>query len=303
MNLHMLVFTRLETQSATTKVAHDLLTAAAVAEGHELTIISDFDCQMHFGNETSVFIRNTPAKDINVLFVRANLSGAKLQFRRTLIKQFELMGIPVVNREEAVMNAKNKLRNLQVLTEHNIPIPKTYVVSHAGYLDDALKDIGRFPIILKTPSGSQGKGVAIIESKRGLKSVIEMFDNGEPIVLQQYVKESSGKDIRVFVVGDRVIGAMKRETTRRGEFRSNFHLGGKVSVADLTKGPKGEKQLALNATRACGLDIAGVDILRTQDGPKVIEVNANPGLEGITQATGKNIAGEIIRFMVSKVPA
>ncbi|MBN2529956.1 MAG: RimK family alpha-L-glutamate ligase [Deltaproteobacteria bacterium] len=295
MLLHMLVFTRPDALSATTKKAHDLLIAAAESQGHELRIFSDMDCQMKFGNHPQVVIRGHNVADIQILFVRANLSGAKLQFRRTLIKQFELMGIHVLNREEAVMNAKNKLRNLQVLTEHNIPIPKTYVVSHAGDLDAALKDIGRFPIILKTPSGSQGKGVAIVESKRGLKSIIEMFDNGEPIVLQQYVKEASGKDIRVFVVGNRIIGAMARETTQRGEFRSNFHLGGKVSMADLSDH---EKTLAMAATKACSLDVAGVDILRTKEGPRVIEVNANPGLEGITMATGKDIAGEIIRFMV-----
>jgi ribosomal protein S6--L-glutamate ligase len=294
MILHMLVFTKLDALSATTRKAHELMLDAAERHGHELRIFSDCDCQMIFGSKPRIVIRDMQVEDIRVLFVRANLSGAKLQFRRTIIKQFELMGIHVINREEAIMNAKNKLRNLQVLTEHNIPIPKTCVVSHAGNLDNTLRDFGRFPIILKTPSGSQGKGVAIIESKRGLKSVIEMFDNGEPIVLQQYVKESSGKDIRVFVVGNQVVGAMKRETTQRGEFRSNFHLGGKVSMTELSDH---EKTLAMAATKACGLDVAGVDILRTNDGPKVIEVNANPGLEGITQATGIDIAGALIRFM------
>lgn len=294
MLLHMLVFTRLDALSPTTRTAHELLLSAAQRHGHELRIFSDSDCQMIFGSKPGIIIRNIPVEEIRVLFVRANLSGARLQFRRTIVKQFELMGIHVINREEPIMNAKNKLRNLQVLTEHNIPIPRTCVVSHSGNLDTAVRDIGRFPIILKAPSGSQGKGVAIIESKRGLKSVIEMFDTGEPIVLQQYVKESSGKDIRVFVVGNQVVGAMKRETTQRGEFRSNFHLGGKVSMTELSDD---EKTLAMAATKACGLDVAGVDILRTNDGPRVIEVNANPGLEGITQATGIDIAGALIRFM------
>ena len=122
-----------------------------------------------------------------------------------------------------------------------------------------------------------------------------MFDQSNPLIIQQYVKESKGKDLRVFIVGNRIVGAMERMTSQRGEFRSNFHLGGRVLVADLSDD---EKTLAVAAAKACGLDVSGVDILRTKSGPKVIEVNANPGLEGITLATGKDIAGEIVQFMV-----
>ena len=280
---------------ASTQTALDLLTEAAKSQGHELKIICDQDCQMKFDGKAGLLIKGHRVEDIAVVFVRANLSGAKLMFRRTIIRQLELLGVNVINKEEAVMNAKNKLRNLQVLTEHNIPIPKTYVINNATDLDHALKDMGKFPIILKSPSGSQGKGVAIIESKRGLKSIIDMFDPNNPLIIQKYVKEAKGKDLRVFIVGNRIVGAMERVTTARGEFRSNFHLGGKVLVADLTDD---EKTLAVAGAKACGLDVAGVDILRTNEGPKVIEVNANPGLEGITMATGKDIAGEIIRYMV-----
>jgi ribosomal protein S6--L-glutamate ligase len=295
MLLHVLCFTKPETMQASTKTALDLLANAASNQGHELRIVCDHDCQMKFDGSAGLVIKGHRVEDIAVVFVRANLSGMKLMFRRTLIRQLELAGIKVVNKEEAVMNAKNKLRNLQVLTEHNIPVPKTYVINNTLDLDQALKDMGRFPVILKSPSGSQGKGVAIIESKRGLKSVIDMFDPSNPLIIQKYVKESKGKDLRVFIVGNRIVGAMERITTTRGEFRSNFHLGGRVLVADLSDD---EKTLAIAASKACGLDVAGVDILRTHEGPKVIEVNANPGLEGITMATGKDIAGEIICFMV-----
>ena len=296
MLLHVLCFTKPESMHVSTQNALELLIEAARQQDHELRIIADQDCQMIFDGKPGLLIKGHNIQDIGVVFVRANLSGGKLMFRRTLIRQLELLNIKVVNKEEAVMNAKNKLRNLQVLTEHNIPVPKTYVVNNASDLDHALKDMGKFPVILKSPSGSQGKGVAIIESKRGLKSIIDMFDPNNPLIIQKYVKEAKGKDVRVFIVGNRIVGAMERVTTTRGEFRSNFHLGGKVLVADLTDD---EKTLAVAAAKACGLDVAGVDILRTNDGPKVIEVNANPGLEGITMATGRDIAGEIVRFMVN----
>ena len=295
MLLHVLSFTRPDSMVVSTKNALELLAEAARNQDHELRIICDLDCQMKFDGKPGLLIKGHNIEDIGVVFVRANLGGAKLMFRRSIIRQLELMGVMVINREEAVMNAKNKVRNLQVLCEHNIPVPKTYVINNATDLDLALQDMGKFPIILKSPSGSQGKGVAIIESKRGLKSIIDMFDPNNPLIIQKYVKESKGKDVRVFIVGNRIVGAMQRMTTTRGEFRSNFHLGGKVLVADLTDD---EKTLAVAAAKACSLDVAGVDILRTHEGPKVIEVNANPGLEGITMATGKDIAGEIIRYMV-----
>ena len=281
---------------ASTQTALELLTEAARKQDHELRTICDQDCQMKFDGKAGLLIKGHPIEEISVVFVRANLGGAKLMFRRCIIHQLELVGITVINKEEAVMNAKNKVRNLQVLCEHNIPVPKTYVINNASDLDSALRDMGKFPLILKSPSGSQGKGVAIIESKRGLKSIIDMFDPNNPLIIQKYVKESKGKDVRVFVVGNRIVGAMERVTTCRGEFRSNFHLGGKVLVTDLSDD---EKTLAVAAAKACSLDVAGVDILRTKEGPKVIEVNANPGLEGITLATGKDIAGEIIQYMVS----
>lgn len=297
MLLHLLVFSKPNVLIGSTAQNIELMKDAAKKLGHELEIIYDYDCQMKFNGSADLRIKGHNLKDIKVLFVKANLNGAKLQFRRTFIKQFELMGVKVLNKEDAVMNAKNKLRTLQVLSENNIPMPKTYVINHADDLDELLFDIGKFPVILKAPAGAQGLGVSIIESKRGLKSVIQMMENVDPLVIQEYVKESKGKDVRVFVVGNKIVGAMERVATKRGEFRSNFHLGGRVLLADLTDS---EKALAIAATKACGLDVSGVDILRTKSGPKIIEVNSNPGLEGITEATGKDIAGEIIKYMIKR---
>lgn len=189
---------------------------------------------------------------------------------------------------------------MQMLTKNNIPIPKTYILNSSRHIKEISEDIGSFPIIIKSLSGSHGSGVSIVESKRGLKSLLDLLTNSngsEPIMIQEYIRESSGKDIRVFIVGKRIIGAMERIATKKGEFRSNFHLGGRVRVAEMSRK---EKDVAFAAIRACGLDIAGVDILRTKKGPKVLEVNSNPGLEGITQATGRDIAGEIIKYTVQK---
>jgi ribosomal protein S6--L-glutamate ligase len=223
-----------------------------------------------------------------------------LDFRQSLIRQFELAKIPLINGYLPVTKAKNKLRMMQILGQHKVPIPKTYIVNNPEYIDDVIVDMGSFPVILKTITGSHGSGVSIIESKRGLKSIIDMIikgDDSDPVMVQEYVKESKGKDIRVFVVGKRIVGAMERIAQRRGEFRSNFHLGGRVRVAEMSTE---EKRIAFKAVAACGLDIAGVDIIRTNSGPKILEVNANPGLEGITEATGRDIAGEIIKHAVKQ---
>ncbi|MFH0857307.1 MAG: RimK family alpha-L-glutamate ligase, partial [Candidatus Magasanikbacteria bacterium] len=205
-----------------------------------------------------------------------------------------------VNSHLPVLRAKNKLRTLQILNKHRLPIPKTYLLRSQHYIDDVIKEVGKFPVILKTIYGSHGSGVSIVESKRGLRSIVDLLTSeygSLPIVIQEYVREAKGKDIRVFIVGKRIVGAMERVAAKRGEFRSNFKLGGRVRVAELSEE---EKKCAFASVRACGLDFAGVDILRTNSGPKILEVNANPGLEGITLATGRDIAGELIKYTVKQ---
>jgi ribosomal protein S6--L-glutamate ligase len=300
MIIHVLVFSYTQKLGDNTRANIDLLKAAATKLGHELRIIFDSDCQMKYENGPHLTIKNHEREDIDILLVRPNPAGRNLEFRSLIIKQFELMGIPVINNYLAVMRAKNKMKSIQILSQKKIPLPKTYIVTHSKYIDDVITDLGTFPVILKTVSGSHGQGVSIVESKRGLKSIIEMLTkekDHDPLIIQEYVRESKGKDVRVFIVGKKIVGAMERIATRRGEFRSNFHLGGRVKIASLSEE---EKLIARNAIKACGLDIAGVDIIRTNSGPKVLEVNANPGLEGITLATGRDIAGEIIKFAVKK---
>ncbi|MFH0987890.1 MAG: RimK family alpha-L-glutamate ligase [Parcubacteria group bacterium] len=300
MLLHVLIFNRPDKVGPETKRSLELLTQAAARQGHELHIIHDHECYMQFGKHPKLLMRNHKLEDVKVLIVKANEDGRNMMYRGTLIRQFELLGVPVVNKESAVLRAKNKLKTLQVLTKKKVPVPKSYVVINSEHLDEIVDGIGYFPVILKAVSGSGGRGVCIIESKIGLKSILQMIikeGNPEPHVIQQYVKEAKGKDVRVFIVGKKIVGAMERIATKRDEFRSNFHLGGRVRLAELSSR---EKEVAMAAKDACGLDFAGVDIIRTKFGPKVLEVNSNPGLEGITLATNKDIAGEIIKFAVNR---
>ncbi len=300
MILHLFILSDRSSVGQKTVRAIDILCDSAEKLGHTLKVIYANECQIKLGKKPEILVQNHELKKINVLITKANIPGNKLLFKSKLIKQFEMAGIPVINKEVGVMNAKNKIRTLQILSEAGIPIPKSYVVLDSEYIDSVVADIGKFPVILKTVSGSQGKGVSIIESKRALRSVIEMVSKEEysgPLVIQEYIKESRGKDIRIFIVGKKIVGAMERISTKRGEFRSNFHLGGRVKIAELTKK---EKDIAIAASLACKLDFSGVDILRTKSGPKVIEVNASPGLEGISKATNKDIGGEIIKFAVAK---
>ncbi|MBI5254223.1 RimK family alpha-L-glutamate ligase [Candidatus Falkowbacteria bacterium] len=300
MNISVLTFSNQQKLSPVTDMDLTLLREAAEKRGHNFNIIYASDCQIKLARKPSLTIKNFDFKSIDVLITRANFLTANVDFNGSLIRQFELVGVPIVNKSLGVMRAKNKLKTLQILSHKNIPIPKTYMVSQSQNIEDIIADIGPFPVIIKSMAGSHGSGVSIVESKRGLRSIIDMIvrsDAAEPVMVQEYVKESKGKDVRVFIVGKRIVGAMERIASKRGEFRSNFHLGGRVRVATMSRK---EKDVAFAAIDACGLDIAGVDLIRTKTGPKVLEVNANPGLEGITKATGRDIAGEIIQYAVRK---
>lgn len=300
MKIHVLSFSSPDRISKTTRTNLELLTNAAAARGHELVPIFAQECVLKFNGKPKMLLHGKPLKGIKALIVRANFLGKDLDFHSTFIKQFELTGTNVINGYEAVVCAKNKVKHMQILKQAGIPMPKTYVVRSAQYIDEIIPEIGHFPVIVKAFSSSHGLGVAIAESKRALRSLIELVMESEtvpPLTIQEYVREAKGKDLRVFVVGGKVIAAMTRETKKKGEFRSNFSLGGKVKVTELTAK---EKRIAIKAASACGLEVAGVDILRTNDGPEVIEINANPGLEGITNGTGVDVAGKIIDYAVKK---
>ncbi len=209
----------------------------------------------------------------------------------SIIRQMEMMGIPVFNTYDSIIRAKNKLKTMQIMDHYNIAIPRTVIIRSPNYVDMAVKAVGGYPIIVKTPFGSYGNGVTIVESKRALKSLLD-WDENIMYMIQEFVKYSRGKDIRVFVVGGKVVGSMMRKAMK-GEFRSNIELGGKGSPVEITEE---EKLMALNAVQALDLEYGGVDILRGKDGPVILEVNSNPGFKELERSTGADIAGAIVEY-------
>lgn len=268
---------------------------AALAMGHRARIFRNASFQFSFDpNQPNLFYKNQKFYPPDVMIIRPSVLD-NVDLEVSSVKQLQLMGVPVVNHYLPIVRAKNKVRTMQIMKHEGIPIPRTVVIHNVEYLDEAVNKLGSFPLILKNPHGSLGLGVSIIESKRSMRSMIDLISGGLKegmIIIQEYVKEAKGKDIRVFVVGGKIIAAMERQA-KRGEFRANFHQGGSVGIVDLS--PE-EQSLALRATKAIGLHVSGVDIIRTTEGPKILEVNSNPGLEGITQATGINVAYHIAKF-------
>lgn len=281
------------------KISLDLMVNSAQARGHHLELITTEQCKMRFTDKAKILVDNKKVR-IPVLLVKASFSWHNADVHASVIRQFELAGVDTINSFDAIATAKNKIRSLQIMSTKKIPIPKTYVVRSAEYVPEIVKDIGKYPVILKSVSGSKGIGVSIVESERALRSIIQMMiddENSAPLIIQEYIKESRGRDFRVIVVDGKIVAAMNRIATRKGEFRSNFALGGKVKIAELTNE---EKKIAIKATKAFGLDFAGVDLIRSKNGPKILEVNSNPGLAGITEATGIDVAGAIIDLAVKR---
>lgn len=276
------------------------LLKAARQLGHIGRIFRVEKCQLVYDNHhPQVLYDGEKFPKYDVIIPRASVL-TNVELKVAIVKQFELMGYPIVNNYGAIARAKNKLRTLQILDHFGIPIPRTIVVRQFKYLDDAIKKVGGPPVIMKTPFGSFGSGVVIAESKRAVTSALDFFwemSDENIILIQEYVKEAKGRDIRIFVVGERVVGAMMR-ASKRGEFRSNMELGAESSLVEITDE---ERDIAIRATKAVRLDIAGVDIMRSKNGAIVLEVNSNPGFKALEAVTGKDIASEMIRYAVQKV--
>lgn len=211
-----------------------------------------------------------------------------------IVKQFEMNGIFSTARSLSITRARNKVRTLQIMSRKGIPIPETLFAINPDNITEQIEILGGAPVIIKLQEGTQGLGVILAETKKSAKSIIDTFYKMDTsILVQEYIEESNGEDIRIFVVGDKIIASMKR-SSEVGEFRSNVHRGGTTAVIKPTKK---EQSIALNATKYLGLGVAGVDLIRSKKGPLLIEVNASPGLQGIEAATGINIAKEIVQFV------
>ncbi len=225
--------------------------------------------------------------------------GASVTFYGTaVVRQFEMMKVFTAIESQALVRSRDKLRSLQILSRAGVGLPKTVFTNYTKDVDHIIKAVGGTPLVLKLLEGTQGLGVVLAETPNAATSVIEAFHGLKArVIAQEFIKESGGADIRAFIVDGNVVGAMKRQG-KDGEFRSNLHRGGSATIIKLTDE---EENTALKAAKAMGLGIAGVDMLQSDHGPLVLEVNSSPGLEGIEAATKKDIAREIIRYIERNV--
>ncbi|GLU43140.1 RimK family alpha-L-glutamate ligase [Allomuricauda sp. NBRC 101325] len=211
-----------------------------------------------------------------------------------IVKQFEMNHVFSTAKSQGILRARNKVSTLQLMSKKGIPIPKTVFSINPYNVEDQIELLGGAPVIIKLQEGTQGKGVILAESKKSAKSVIDtLYNMNTSILLQEYIAEANGEDLRIIVVGNKIVAAMKR-TSDIDDFRSNVHRGADVEAVELT--PR-EKFIAINATKHLGLGVAGVDLIRSKNGPLLIEVNASPGLKGIEAATSINVAGHIVQFV------
>ena len=266
--------------------------------GHEAMVVDHSLCDLIIEQEgPSIIYKGQRLEGVDAIIPRI---GASVTFYGTaVVRQFELMGAFSAVTSQAIVRSRDKLRSLQILSKNGLGMPKTAFTNFSkGGEKQLIEQVSGAPVIIKLLEGTQGLGVVLAETTKAAQSVVEAFHGLKArIIVQEYIKEAKGSDIRAFVVNGKVVGAMKRQGAE-GEFRSNLHRGGVATVIKLSRA---EKQAALNAAKALGLDVAGVDMLQSARGPLILEVNSSPGLEGIEGATGVNIAAEIIQFVVDTV--
>ncbi len=269
------------------------LIQAAEERDHEVRVINTLRCYMNIAShQPEVHYAGEDITDFDAVIPRI---GASITFYGTaVLRQFEMSGVFPVNESVAISRSRDKLRALQLLSREGIGLPHTGFAHAPGDIQDLIKMVEGPPVVIKLLEGTQGIGVVLAETRKAAESVIEAFMGLKAnIMVQEFVKEAGGADIRCFVIGNKVVAAMQRQAAK-GEFRSNLHRGGSASLIKIT--PQ-ERATAVRAAKAVGLNVAGVDILRSSRGPLVIEVNSSPGLEGIESATGKDVARMIIEFI------
>lgn len=269
------------------------LVESATARGHEPLVINVLRCYMNItSHRPTVHYKGEDLLGFDAVIPRI---GASVTFYGTaVLRQFEMMGTYPLNESVAITRARDKLRSLQLLSRKGIGLPVTGFAHAPDDIQDLIKMVGGAPLVIKLLEGTQGIGVVLAETQKAAESVIEAFMGLKTnILVQEYIQEAGGADIRCFVMGDKVVAAMKRQA-KPGEFRSNLHRGGSASLIRIT--PE-ERSTAVRAARAMGLNVAGVDLLRSNHGPLVMEVNSSPGLEGIESACGKDVAGMMIQFI------
>jgi len=273
------------------------LIEAAESRGHEIRVIDALRCYMNITSlKPTIHYRGEVLEEFDAVIPRI---GASITFYGTaVLRQFEMMNVFPLNESVAVSRSRDKLRSAQLLARKGIGMPVTGFAHNPDDIEDLLQVAGGAPVVIKLLEGTQGIGVVLAETNNAAESVIQAFMGLKAnIMIQEFIKEAGGADIRCFVVGDKVVAAMKRQGPE-GEFRSNLHRGGSANLVRLTPG---ERSTAVRAAKIMGLGVCGVDLLRSNHGPVVMEVNSSPGLEGIEGASGKDVAGIIIQHLEKRV--
>jgi ribosomal protein S6--L-glutamate ligase len=273
------------------------LVEAAEERGHVVQVIDILRCYMNITSlKPTIHYRGEELEGFDAVIPRI---GASVTFYGTaVLRQFEMMNVFPLNESVAVTRSRDKLRSAQLLARKGIGMPVTGFAHNPDDIQDLIKEVGGTPLVIKLLEGTQGIGVVLAETKKAAESVIQAFMGLKAnIMVQEFIKEAGGSDLRCFVVGGKVVAAMKRQGPE-GEFRSNLHRGGSASLVRLTPG---ERATAVRAAKVMGLEVCGVDLLRSNHGPVVMEVNSSPGLEGIEEASEKDVAGIIIDYLEKRV--
>lgn len=269
------------------------LREAGQEQGHDMRVIDYLRCYMNITSQKPTIVyKGKLLENFDAIIPR--IGASRTFYGTAVVRQFEVMDVFSPNESQAISRSRDKLRSMQILAREGVGLPITGFAHATEDIDGLIETVGGAPLVIKLLEGTQGIGVVLAETYQAAKSVIEAFRGLDAnILVQEFIQEAGGSDLRCFVVGDQVIAAMKRQGAE-GEFRSNLHRGG--NAQEIALSPK-ETDTAVRAAKAMGLKVAGVDLLRSDHGPVVMEVNSSPGLEGIEKATGINVAGKIIEFV------
>ena len=273
--------------------SHQRLIEAAQSRGHEIKPVDYLKCYMNITSKKPE-LRYLGEKLVGFDAVIPRIAASHTFYGSAVLRQFEMMGVYPLNESVAIGRSRDKLRSLQLLARDGVGLPVTAFANDSTATEDLMQMVGGAPLVIKLLEGTQGIGVVLGETHKSAKSVIEAFHGADiAILIQEFIKEAEGRDIRAFVVGRKIVATMERSGAD-GDFRSNLHRGGKAEMVELSAI---EKITALKAARSMGLNVAGVDMLRSKRGPVVMEVNSSPGLEGIEKATSTDVAMAIIIFL------
>lgn len=269
------------------------LLEAGLQRGHSVEVIDPLQCDLIIEKKNpTVYYKGRRLHTTDAIIPRIGTSIS--YYGTSVVRQFQMMGAFTTTTSESLMMSRDKLLCLQVLSNSKLGLPKTIFTNYSRDVKEAIRHVGGPPLVIKLLEGTQGLGVVLAETENAAESVIEAFNGLEArVIVQEYIKEAKGADIRAFIVDGKIVGAMKRQA-KEGEFRSNLHRGGSAKIITLSKE---EQHVAIEAVKALGLGVAGVDMLQSDRGPLILEVNSSPGLEGIERATKTDIAGEIISYI------